>query len=276
LTKFWEAKSIAGKVVWASATIAVVVLIIAALTYYYNNYQFPYTGPRTSPSPNINKLLTPTDQADLNWAGYSVAHNFADPQPLVTAVSGSWVVPHVQITQNDTFSAVWIGIGGVFGHTLIQTGTEQDCVGGTLYYFTWYELLPSDSVTITTINVSPGDTINARISLVNSAENLWAVYIGDLSTGQSFNQSFVYDSSQLSAEWVVERPDVNNALSNLANFGSVTLSNCTVEMSNEVSAFGYFPSIRIFMYDVDGTRLADVSTYSSDGSSFTVAYLTSQ
>ena len=103
-----------------------------------------------------------------------------------------------------------------------------------------------------------------------------AICIVDLSTGQSFNQDFIYDSTQLSAEWVVERPDVNNALSNIANFGSVTLSNCTVKMDNEVGALGYFVSVRIFMYDANGTRLADVSSYDDDGSSFKVTYLTSQ
>jgi len=260
-------KSMVTKTVWAAAAAAIIIIIVLASTYYYYNY--------ASPSPGPSQLLTPTDQADLNWAGYSVASNFSDPKPVVTGVTGSWVVPEVQISQNDTFSAVWIGIGGTFGHTLIQTGTEQDCINGTLYYSAWYELLPNYSDTITTIEVSPGDTITASINLVNSAENLWSVYISDTSTGQSFNQTFSYNSSRLSAEWVVERPDVDNKLSQVANFGSVTLSNCKATMANEVEAFGYFPSIRMFMYNMRGTRLADVSNYSSDGSSFTVEYLTS-
>jgi hypothetical protein len=257
-----------GKVVQAAATVAIAVLIIAALTYYYSNYIFPSTNP--------SQLLSPTDQADLNWAGYAATNDFSSPQPLVTGVNGSWIVPQVEPSQNDTFSAVWIGIGGFFGHTLIQTGTEQDCVNGTFYYFAWYELLPSDAVTITTIDVSPGDTITASINLVNSAANLWSIYISDLSTGQSFNQDFFYKSSRLSAEWIVERPDINDTLSEVANFGNVTLSNCTAAINNEVEAFGYFPSIRIFMYDVKGTRLADVSNFNNDGSSFTVKYITSQ
>jgi len=256
------------RTVWVAAAATIIVIIIVASTYYFCNY--------AAPSPAYSQLLTPTDQADLNWAGYSVASNFSDPKPVVTGVTGSWVVPQVEISQNDTFSAVWIGIGGTFGHTLIQTGTEQDCVNGTLYYSAWYELLPDYSNTITTIEVSPGDTISASIDLVNSAENLWAVYISDVSTGQSFNQTFPYGSSRLSAEWVVERPDVDNKLSQIANFGSVTLSNCKARINNELKAFGYFPSIRIFMYNMRGTRLADVSNYSSNGSSFTVEYLTSQ
>lgn len=256
---------------------AVAFLIVGAFAFYYNNFVIP-TGPSqpSLPSSNPNQLQTPVDQADLNWAGYSVAYNFSDPKPLVTGVSGSWVVPQVKISQNDTFSAIWVGIGGVFGHTLIQTGTEQDCIGGILYYSAWYELLPSDSVTITTMEISPGDIMTASVTLTDSVENMWLISISDLSTGQSFSQDFFYDSSRLSAEWIVERPDVNNALTGIANFRSVTMSNCTATMNNEVKAFGYFPSTRFFMYDMGGTRLADVSGFSSDGSSFTVTYLTSE
>jgi hypothetical protein len=74
------------------------------------------------------------------------------------------------------------------------------------------------------------------------------------------------------AEWTVERPDVNNVLSEIADFGSVTLSNCTTIMENKAKALGYFPSISIFTYDMIGPRLADVSNLNNDGSSFTVEY----
>jgi len=257
---------VTNKTVSATVTVVIAVLVIAAIAYY----SYPAPSPTTS-----RQLQTPRDQADLNWAGYDVTTDFSDPRPLVTGVSGSWIVPQVKVSQNDTFSAIWVGIGGTFGHTLIQAGTEQDSINGIIYYSAWYELLPYDSVTITTIDVSPGDTITTSVNLINSALNLWSIEISDSSTGQSFSHDFFYDSSKLSAEWVVERPDVNNTLSEIADFGSVTLSNCTVVIDSQVGAFGYFPCARIFMYDTEGTRLADVSSF-KDGSSFTVKYLTSQ
>jgi len=235
----------------------------------------------------MNEKIVPkigTNEPPLRWnnafnpflraLGYAVAYNFSDPKPLVTGVSGSCVVPQIHISQNDTFSAVWVGIGGFFGHTLIQTGTEQDCVGGVIQYSAWYELLPSDSVTITTMEISPGDEMTASISLENPAESIWSIRIDDLSTGQSFSQNFFYSSSKLSAEWIIERPDVNDTLGEIADFGSVTLSDCKVTMDNQVRAFGYSPSVRIFMYENSGTRLADVSDYGNDGSAFRVQYLT--
>lgn len=264
-------------------TIVLVLLIVAGVVAYYY-YPFllspfpsptPTSNPTPTPTPTSNPLQTPVDQASLNWAGYAAAYNFSDPQPVVTGVSGSWVVPQVQVSVNDSFSAVWVGIGGTFRRTLIQAGSEQDCVGGVVSYSAWYELLPFDSVTITDMDVSPGDTIVASISLANSLLDTWSIELDDLSTGQNFSQSFFYGSSRLSAEWVVERPDINGALSQIANFGSVSFSNCTVVVSGRSGGFGYFALQRDFMYNMKGNRLVDVSSYFNNGSSFTANYLRS-
>jgi hypothetical protein len=97
----------------------------------------------------------------LDWGGYSAFSDFTNPQPVVVSVSGSWTVPQVSVSQQDTFSAAWIGIGGQTDKTLIQTGTEQDSINGSIEYSAWYELLPNDAITITVMNVSPGDKITA-------------------------------------------------------------------------------------------------------------------
>jgi hypothetical protein len=261
-----------SRIVWAATSVAIAILIIAAVYYLRELVPSHTASPTSTPT---RPLQTPTDQSSLNWAGYAVTYNFSDPKPVITGVSGSWTVPEVKVSQNDTFSAIWVGIGGTFGHDLIQTGTQQDSINGVTYYSAWYELLPFDSVTIT-MDISPGDAITTSINLADPTLNTWSIEVNDLSTGQSFNQDFVYDSSRLSAEWIVERPDINNVLSEIADFGSITFSNCTVVMNNQVGAFGYFPSSRTFMYNRSGTRIADVSNYFNDGSSFTVEYLTSQ
>ncbi len=253
------------KTVWAISIVVIAILAFASLTYYYSSYLY---------SPVLGQPQQPTDQADLNWAGYSVATSFSDPKPVVTEVSGSWIVPEVSLSENDTFSAVWIGIGGFFGHSLIQTGTEQDCLDGAVYYSAWFELLPADAVTIATMDVSPGDIITASISLSIPAKNMWVVYISDLSSGQEFRQDFFYDSSQLSAEWIVERPDVNDGLSAIADFGTVELSNCTATIEDKVAATGDFPSVRLSMHDLEGIQLAKASDLNSDRSSFSVKYAT--
>jgi hypothetical protein len=211
----------------------------------------------------------------LDWAGYVVASDLTSPQPQVTGVNGSWNVPPVTISMEDSFSAVWLGIGGEFDNTLIQVGTEQDSINGQGEYSVWYELLPRVSVTITTMNVSPGDVITASINLVNSDANEWAIQIYDVTNGQGFNHNFVYNSSRLSADWIVERPTVNNRLSTLADFGSITFTDSYVTLNADVGTIKSFPFSRLILNSRRNVQLATVSSLSSDGSSFTVNYLTS-
>jgi hypothetical protein len=220
--------------------------------------------------PSSNALIS------QDWAGYVVASNFAYPQPVVIGLNGSWTVPRVNVSQRNTFSAVWIGIGGLaeVDQTLIQTGTEQDSISGSDTYSAWYELLPSDPVTITTINVSPGDEITASINLVDSATNEWSIEMFDVTNEQSFQKNLFYDSSRLSAEWIVERPYfVNIGFSTLANFGNVTFMNTRVVMDNTTGTISNFPFVRVIMQNRQNRQLVTVSSLSSDGSSFTVKYL---
>jgi hypothetical protein len=213
---------------------------------------------------------------DLNWGGYAVASDFNNPQPVVTGVSGAWVVPEVAISQNDTFSAAWIGIGGTFGTDLIQAGTEQDCINGVAHYSAWFELLPDYAITITTMNISPGDKINACIGLSDPNLNVWTISLIDLTNGESFSQDFEYSSSRLSVEWVIERPVVNNVLSQLADFGTLTFSNCTAALNGKSDNLKAFPSTKILLSNRQKIQLVDVSSLSSSGSSFTIKYICCQ
>jgi hypothetical protein len=221
-------------------------------------------------------FVSSNDLTSQNWAGYVVTSDFSNPQPVVVGINGSWRVPRVNVSLGNTFSAVWIGIGGLVDeNTLIQTGTEQDSRSGGTNYSAWYEILPNDAITITTINVSPGDEITASINLVDSATNEWSIEMFDITNGQSFQENFFYDSSRLSAEWIVERPSVNRGFGTLANFGNVTFTNSRITMNNTVGTISNFPFARVIMLNRQNRRLVTVSPLSSDGSSFTITYLSS-
>ncbi len=260
-----------SRIIERIATILTIAILAIATGFYYYEYTLLNNS---SVGPSISSQ-TPTVSADLNWGGYAVASDFNNPQPIVTEVIGSWIVPQIIPTQTDTFSAIWIGIGGTFGNTLIQAGTEQDSIDGQAVYSAWFELLPQDSVTIPTINVSPGDTIDACINLVDSSTNLWMISIGDMTNGQNFVQNFTYASGQLSAEWVVERPNVNNALTGLASFGTVTMTTCMAMLNGKLGTIGNFTYVQDLMTNRQRTPLVAVSTI-SNGSTFKVKYLQSQ
>jgi hypothetical protein len=210
------------------------------------------------------------------WAGYTTTSNILSPQPSVTGVSGSWAVPQIQASQSDTFSAVWIGIGGQFDSTLIQVGTEQDSVNGKLYYSAWYEMLPAYSVSIDTIDVSPGDQMSASINLENPSTIEWSISISDLTTGKQFENSFVYNSSKLSAEWIIERPKINDSLSGLAQFGTVSFTDLKATINNSTQGIGSFSFSRLTMHNSQHVPLVSVSPFTnSDPSSFSIAFLRS-
>jgi hypothetical protein len=219
-------------------------------------------------SPQPTQTLTSND-----WSGYSVSTSLKNPQPTVTSVTGSWTVPSVTPTQGYSYSATWIGVGGQFDQTLIQVGTQHNSLNGGLEYSAWYELLPDLPVTITTMQIKPGDTIKATITQTNSITNTWSINIGDQTTGQSYRTSVVYGSQMLSAEWVVERPIIGNRVGALANFGSVKFTDCSATLGGKTGRITDFPSSQFTMINRQNVALVLLSSIGQDGSSFTASYI---
>ena len=165
--------------------------------------------------------------------------------------------------------------------TLINSDMNQwairihDVTNGQEYYYVWYEMLPDTAVRIDTMNVSPGDVITASIILINSNMNQWAIRIHDVTNNQGFYRTFIYNSSRLSAEWIVERPHVNNQISLLANFGTLTFTDAYAKVGNTVGAIANFSYSQITMTTDLSKQLTSVSSLGEDGTSFSVTYLTS-
>ena len=114
--------------------------------------------------------------------------------------------------------------------------------------------------------------MNASISLVNSASNTWLIELEDITAGERFSQEFVYNSSMLSAEWIVERPSVDSTLSILADFGSLTFTDAQATSSTGAGVISSFPFSQVIMYDRQNRQLVTVSSLTSKGSSFTVTF----
>ncbi len=118
--------------------------------------------------------------------------------------------------------------------------------------------------------------MQASIQLSDLTTNAWFLTISDLTSGQSFSRIFTYISSQLSAEWIVERPLVNGALSQLANFENATFLNCTATVGSMTGGITSFPAAKIVMYSstaANGVQLTTVSDVSADQTSFTVTFI---
>ena len=201
-----------------------------------------------------------------------VAPDVQDQSPLVTGVNASWRVPEVKPSENNTFSGVWVGIGGYGEDTLIQTGTEQECIDGKVTYYSWYELLPAHLVRISDFKVRPSDVIMASISLASQNSNTWLIEINDVTRGGYFKKTVVYNSSMRSAEWIVERPLVNGGISTLANFGNVTFTECQATVNGVIGSIGNFSCTRLIMHE-DDIPLVSVSSLNEIRAGFTVNYI---
>jgi hypothetical protein len=215
----------------------------------------------------------PTSLRVSQWSGYIVASDIQNPSPVINSINASWTVPEVKPSENNTFAGVWVGIGGYGEESLIQTGTEQEYINGRPVYYAWYELLPAYIVRVPNLRIRPGDTIKASISLVNENANTWSIKISDVTLSQNFKKDVTYNSSRLTAEWIVERPNVNGNTSTLANFGNATFTECKATVDNISGTIGNFSYAQLVMHDDKDNPLVSVSPLSDDRSGFTVNYL---
>ena len=117
--------------------------------------------------------------------------------------------------------------------------------------------------------------ITASITLVDSDTNEWSIKIYDVTKGEGFHQTFIYNSSQLSAEWIVESPTIEEQVSQLANFGTITFMNSHVKIGYTVGNISSYLYSRVIMTNDLSLQLASVSPLGADGSSFNVTYLKS-
>jgi hypothetical protein len=210
----------------------------------------------------------------LSWTGYIISQNF-NSKHGVTSVEASWTVAQVNNSVGDGFSSTWIGIGGQTDKTLIQVGTEQDSTSGQENCLAWYELLPSYSVPINGLIISPGDRMDASLNLVDSNLNVWNIQLRDNTNGQNFNLNVDYNSTLSSGEWIVERPAINGQISTLCDFGAVPFSNCHITVNKVQGSIDNFTYTKIKMTNQLNTPLATVSGLSTDGTSFTANYIAS-
>ena len=209
--------------------------------------------------------------SSLGWAGYIVSGSY-NQQREVTSVSASWTVPQVNTTTGEGYSSAWVGIGGQIDKTLIQIGTEHNAHRGVESYHAWYEMLPDYAIRIENFTLAPGDIVSASITLIDPETNEWNMQIVDLTNDKTFNQNFVYNSTRSSGEWIMERVMVNGKISKLSDFGSITFTNCWIEVGNTRGVIGNFTHSRVYMTNDQLTTLASASTLNDDGEGFSVKY----
>jgi hypothetical protein len=129
-----------------------------------------------------------------------------------------------------------VGIDGYSSNSVEQLGTEQDTsrTGATSYY-AWWEMYPNPSVQISTLTISPGDSITASVTYSSGA---YTLYLKDNTTPgqQPFSITQTATAQRSSAEWIVEAPSSFFGVLPLANFGTATISGAQATINGTTGA----------------------------------------
>ena len=198
-------------------------------------------SPANAASTHGGTIVALNANQSSNWGGYN--QGAIEKGTLFNSIGGQWTVPTAtpHTHGQDEYSSTWIGIGGgcpestctLPDATLIQEGTEQDVAAdGTASYSAWWELIPGPSITISSLDIHPGDTMSGSISEVAPNSNVWTLALQDLTTGQSWSQTVPYTSTHATAEWIEETPLVfgtgGAAISAMPNLSTVNFDLATV------------------------------------------------
>jgi hypothetical protein len=215
-----------------------------------------------------------------NWSGYVVTGS------TFTDVKGSWVQPIIKSGAHSTIAAAgfWIGFDGWGNDTVEQTGTAAQCYEGKTTYYAWYEFYPAGSVIISSLKITPGDTISAQVRF-RAGE--FILTITDETTGKTFSKRGTATGAERSTvEWIAEAPccTSNGDILPLPDFGAALFGkdNTGVASTNDASAgsvsgaFNTFPSASVLAVTMvngnTGAVEARPSSPSSDGTSFSIQW----
>jgi hypothetical protein len=219
----------------------------------------------TPPGQTPPGQVTGPGQADSshNWSGYAAT------QGSFSAVSGTWTVPEPSSTGSFASGATWVGIGGVNSRDLIQAGTLETSNGaGRIGYEAWVEALPGP-VRPVSLAVSPGDSITVSISQQQGDQ--WLVALKDNTTGQTYQTTEQYTSTQSSVEWVEEAPSVRQRILPLEDFGTVQFSDGSTVVDGQSLTIAQSGAQPISMFDDQGNLIAAPSALTPDGTGFTIS-----
>jgi hypothetical protein len=185
----------------------------------------------------VSRASVTANNASANWDGAVLFDANLPYQPASFAMAQAFItVPSVRQAAGAcrsawSYSSAWPGIGGVLEGDIVQAGVEADafCSNGvtSTFYNMWVEFFPAYEQRISNFPVNPGDTVFSEVWTVYGNPYVAYAYLADVSTGQAAALAFWAPAGTLfrgtSAEFVVERPQVNGVLSTLADYGELLI-----------------------------------------------------
>ena len=166
-------------------------------------------------------LISKADGTSDNWSGAVI--NPAAGRTF-QRVDAGWTVVQAWAPQAGSYHmSSWVGIDGSGSDDVVQGGIAHEVTepGDAATYYFWYEWYPNLEVQITNLTVSPGDLAGCTVTATSTTTA--TILIGSGNNNVSINVQAPKGTTLQGncAEWVVERPMINNAYSILPNYGSI-------------------------------------------------------
>ena len=207
-----------------------------------------------------------TQVESTNWSGY------ADTSSTFSTVTATWTEPSVSCSGRTTsLAAFWVGIDGYSSSSVEQDGTLAECYLGTAYYYTWWEMYPSNDIQVVGETLSAGDSISA--SVVRSGTSYTLKVTDSTHTADSFSTTQTCSScANSSAEWIAEAPSGSSGVYPLAHFTTWTASAATVTGSSGAGVISSYTDDEITMIDSASRVKAQPGALNSSGNGFSVTW----
>jgi hypothetical protein len=204
-----------------------------------------------------------------NWSGYADDNSAGNTYSTVT---GNWTEPAVTCSSRTTqYAAFWVGIDGYSSNSVEQDGTLAECYHGTAYYYSWWEMYPTNSIQTVGTSVRPGDSISA--SVVRTGTSYTLSLTDSTRPADSFTTTQTCSNcANSSAEWIAEAPSSSRGVLPLANFGTWTESGATDKSGSTSGVISTFPDDEITMVDSSGLVKAQPGPLNGSGNGFTVTW----
>lgn len=195
-----------------------------------------------------------------NWGGYA-----ATPGPY-TEVSSTWVEPGANCGATpNAMAAFWTGFDGYASASVEQTGSLVYCYNGAAYQYVWYEFYPAAPVYYNA-PIAAGDVLTATVT--STTAGAFSLVLKDATQGWTATTTASNSSlTRSSAEVIAEAPSTSSGVEPLADFGSVTFTNSTVNNTT----LGAWNPVNIEM--VGASDVKAVSSALSGGTNFTTTWL---
>jgi len=173
-----------------------------------------------------------TQLVSENWAG-----NYDVESAPYRSAAGWILAPHLtSMPAGNRYDSNFVGLGGDSGNgndPLIQAGSEADSIqyGGFTYpqYYSWWEIAGiTQAFEMSNIPAGPGTYLIVQLSYNAGQAYPAAFFVQDYSSGATASFSASMNGQQClcnSADFITERPLVNNQRSLLSWFDRVDFAN---------------------------------------------------